>query len=89
MKAKQYAAKYNGNNLGEIAFEFTKEIGELVTIRQVKTDSGIVSILNELNQKWKAFCRLIDSKAREDGFQIAVKEIMPEVYEFWHKEGIR
>lgn len=90
MKAKDYAAKYDGtsDSLGKIAYEFTLELGELIKARKVKTDSGTVAILNELNQKWRAFSRLTEN-VREDGFQIAVSTLMPEVYRYWVKEGIK
>lgn len=100
MKAKEYFEKYgvlimleaydrsfNGNipHLEELIQDFGKEFKLLIEKRGVKTTSGAVAVLKELNDKWNAICRLFEKKyagispIREDGFKNAILTHCPEL----------
>lgn len=46
------------------------EIGELKRVRNVRTDSGMLAIIEELNNKWNA----IGNKFIKEGIEILVKD---------------
>lgn len=86
MRAKEYAEIYKQDNsmLSKIAIDFLFEGRDLMKKRNVKTNSAALAILNELDDKWKAFVRLTnDPSIRHDGFRLLLKEDMPLVYEHW------
>lgn len=92
MKAKEYAEKYLADpttkTVGEIGNAFLREMSDLSKQRKVSTNRGAIAILNELEQKWKAFVRLTDDKETDEGFldegfAQLVKIAKPEVYEAW------
>lgn len=66
MKAKEYLEKFDKDSaeLGDreatlnLMNSFLKEIATLTEVRRVQSNSGMLSILRELNQKWNALCRL-------------------------------
>ena len=62
------------------------EIDEMAKTRNIKTNSAMVAIINEQNQKWKAICRHVHENnalgekniLREDGFIDLLKKTVPE-----------
>ena len=61
---------------------FLKEIDEIAKMRHAKRNEAYLSILDEQERKWKAFARQFED-IREDGFENAVEDLFPEVYEVW------
>lgn len=91
MKAKEYARLYKSSLArgveartitGEIAIRFLKEMADLTKSRGIKTRPGVIGLMNELDQKWKAFCRLtLDHKP--DGFEMIIKKHSPNIWSMW------
>jgi len=92
MKAKEYLEKFEKDykELGDdqattnLLNMFIGEIKNMIDVRHISLEEGVVSTLRELNQKWNALCRL-DKKRRfkPDGFIKYVKhratEVMPRI----------
>lgn len=104
MKAKEYFEKYdvlimhevydrssNGKiqHLEELVQDFATEFKLLIEKRGVKTTSGAVAVLKELNDKWNAICRLYEKKyngvspIREDGLKNGILTHCPELEEYF------
>lgn len=71
MKAKEYFEKYfkNANTFEEISEngkamfrDMMKEYSEIKEMRKVKTDSGAVGIVRELNDKWNSVAGKVEEK---------------------------
>jgi hypothetical protein len=96
MKAKEYFEKYReliadpfyvddetGNSGITLLFiDMSSEFRTICHMRNVKTDSGAVSILKELNQKWNAINALFKKEygyepLAEDGFKKGWIKQMP------------
>jgi hypothetical protein len=59
------------------------EVFELKNTRNAKTDSAIIAILKEQNQKWKSICNKVNKEVpllKEDGFLHFMQNQMPELY---------
>lgn len=83
MKAKTYAELYKGGaNHADIMYEFVREMQDIAKVRNVQLDRGVIGILNEQEQKWKAFCRLCPDFLPE-GFESIIGLNMPSVYVVW------
>ena len=63
------------------------EIKELTEKRKARSNSSMLSIVRELNQKWNAFCRL-DKKGRfkRNGFIELLKHRVTQVHPFMAKK---
>lgn len=89
MKAKEYAEKYfanpTDNTLKEIFCGLLVEIKTIAKQRRVQRTSAFVSILNEVDDKWRAFIRIIGDRINPDGFELLVKELYPDVYHLWKR----
>lgn len=94
MKAKAYAKRYKrlptDNTLKEIILDFMSECDDLVKRQSVKTDEAATTVLDEQNQKWKTFARIINKEARvtiirEDGFEQVLRDRIPELYQAWKR----
>lgn len=86
MKAKEYAEKFFNSEdkkltLGQIFCNFVAEISTIAEMRNSYSESSIKAILREQDQKWKSFCRIINSKSnvelKEDGFSELLKKREP------------
>ena len=84
MKAKEYAEllfediEKDNPDVDQIIIgilsKFMDEVQELAKIRNVKLDSGMISIIKEQSDKWAAFGRIVNKKygilfIRLDGFK--------------------
>ena len=80
MKAKEYAEKYKANPtpqcLGRIAVEMLVEVKGIAESRHAKSDDALISILNEVINKWRAFAKIVgDESISTDGLkQLIVKD---------------
>lgn len=93
MKAKEYAERFKAQGstieaAGTVVFDMLMECKNLASLRHVRSDEGMVSILNEISDRWKAFVRqagpLCDGDAiNPQGFEAIVERRMPEVYDGW------
>lgn len=92
MKAKDYAKLYQQNQsietLSEIMTGFLREVAELIQVRNVKTNGGAVAILDEQENKWKAFCRYCPD-VRPELFGEFIRHDNPEAYRVWKATGDR
>jgi len=92
MKAKDYAAKFSEEKtqgkesidcLTTILNDFTREMGQLSESRNVQTDSAVLAIYRELDQKYRAFCRLASTEdciIKPDGWRFFLQETQPEIW---------
>jgi hypothetical protein len=89
MKAKDYAKRYRESEIDKdleisgIALDFLQEIFTLVDARHAKTDSAISAIMDEQDNKWKAFARELPEVIIPNGFAYLVKAKMPDMYDAW------
>lgn len=94
MKAVDYFNKYESRMIkndddglkaiGELLYEMVMEAKTLIDARNVKTTSGSVAVLKELNNKWNAICNLFEKKYGvspiiRDGYQKYWLKEMPEL----------
>jgi len=88
MKAKDYVNLFNEKGrtevgLVEICFLFFQEAKILRDKRQVKTDLGFISIVKELDDKYRAFSRLASTSTeyiRPEGFRLYMEVATPELW---------
>ena len=64
MRAKEYYKKYgkrieSGDTHAtvEMVNEMMDELRGLLDSRHVSTDTGLLNVINEMNEKWNAICR--------------------------------
>ena len=64
MRAKEYYKKYgkrieSGDTHAtvEMVNEMMDELRGLLDARHVSTDTGLLNVINEMNEKWNAICR--------------------------------
>ena len=77
MKAKEYFDKYHESIMTQVEQEQSEEYNKTITslmiemidetktvidARHIKTNSGIVSVIKEFNQKWNTLCGLFVKK---------------------------
>jgi hypothetical protein len=84
MKAKDYAEIYEkavekNKAIIQICNEFIRETKSLVKTRKVQTASGLNGVLREQRQKWIAFSRQTKGVLKEDGFELLMKQQVPEI----------
>ena len=80
MKAKEYYEKYligltpenEKEKMWELITAFLAEVVEIQKTRQAKSNSALIAIFREQNQKWNALCKY-DSNLKRDGFIEVVK----------------
>ena len=90
MKAKDYAKRYaeqgeTNEALIQVCFDMIKEFETIATARHAKSDQAALSIIRELEQRWKAFSRLTNTNP--GGFRYMVKKLMPETVAEFEKLG--
>jgi hypothetical protein len=92
MKAKDYAKRYEANRtsetLADIIASFVQEAVDISEVRQAKSEAAQYAILDEQNQKWRAFARIVGD-VKEEGFEMVVKDYAPEHYENWQQYNKR
>lgn len=91
MKAKEYFEKYKArisvddgdasyNAALDICSDMYGEVKELIKIRNVSTDAGLVAIVREMNQKWNALKRIFEKNKipilKQDGFKIYFESVV-------------
>ena len=95
MKAKEYYAKYKDRiassddaeslkGISDMVYEFCMDAKEISEKRKIRTDSGAVSMLRELNDKYNAVCRMFEkdfgvSPIKENGFMNYWRREIPEL----------
>lgn len=88
MRAKEYAERYKANRtaqeLADIIAALAEEAVELQRVRQARSEAAQYAILNEQDQKWRAFARIVGD-VKEDGFEMVIKKLVPEHYEGWKR----
>ena len=88
MKAKDYAEQFFKDEqtmsdidcTSKVFAGFVTEIETISKTRNVSTTDGMLSIIKEQDQKWKAFCRIINKdqpRFKEDGFLALLVKEMP------------
>jgi len=94
MKAKEYSKQFllnpGSEQLAKIAVQFLDEVKELTQKRNAKTDSAVFSIVNELDNKWRAFADQVNKEAGKElinhlGFQFLLTNNYPDVCGDWIK----
>jgi hypothetical protein len=89
-KAKDYARQYirvakekgQEQALAEVLTDLIAEIGDLAKRRKAEKDPAMVGILNELELKWKAVCRIIPG-LNPELFSLALRELEPKAWLAW------
>jgi hypothetical protein len=93
MKAKEYFAKYDeaiwqeahepevkkDGAMAKMLIDFTSEMSGIIKARNIKTDQGLLGLIEELNVKWNAVVNLFTKKygaspIRRDGYRIAINK---------------
>ena len=108
MKAKEYAqriidaARKPNDEFNKVLYSVTQdlfgEIVELVQLRHCATDAAYISIFDEIDDKYQAICRIVNTKLgvallyrtgfRELAFKIADKAGMWQMRVVWHPKKI-
>jgi len=87
MRARDYAKIYfdapNDLTLVDIANDMLEEISKLIETRHAKTNEAGLAILNEINDKWKAFARIVGNGVKKDGLENAIEHLYPNIYKVW------
>lgn len=70
--------------LWEFILALSNDAQELIKLRHVEFDCGVIPIMKEMNQKWNTVVRLFEkeyggSPIKPDGFKIFWIEKMPEL----------
>ena len=100
MKAKDYVAKFRAEGstvqaLAAVIGDMFVEVRDIGKLRRVSTDAGLLSIFDEMDQKFQAFFRLTGgalndgSSMRKDGFRQMLRLKMPDIFSAWdrHRGG--
>jgi hypothetical protein len=89
MKAKDYALKFlellkseDGKAVSTILVEFDQETAAIVRARGVKTDQSFKSVIQEMEDKWLAFVRIVGAenvplKNPNNGYRDMMKILHP------------
>ena len=96
MKAKQYTLQYleaedKHKEFNTILSLFHSEISEQKALKKVTQTSGMISIIRELNSKFKAFVSKANDKAKRgerlsnSAFIVMLKDHEPELYKNYHQ----
>lgn len=93
MKAKDYMKRLDGIACAEDAVpimthvvnDIVKEILELMLLRKAKSGSAVLSIVNELRDKFTAFNRMATEKygqrvLKENAFDLFIQHAIPDVW---------
>lgn len=94
MKAKEFAQQYidsddKDKEIAKIARQFLDDYIEMGKVRNARSDSAFISLLNEFNNKWQTFSMIVNKKLpvttpiRSDGFRNLIYLVMPEIKEYW------
>ena len=91
MKAKEYAELYRKGESKEVTIvfilrAFITETLQLANMQKAKTDGDFCRVLEQMNQKWRAFVNILsvdpryDGELRVDGFIQHIKQSDPNMY---------
>ena len=72
--------------------EYIDDVQRLIKLRNASTDGALLSIFDELENKWNAMVRRLDDNfIVQGGFQVIVREAFPAVLGIWllHKQAKR
>ena len=94
MKAKEFAQQYidsddKDKEIVKIARQFLDDYIEMGKVRNARSDSAFISLLNEFNNKWQTFSMIVNKKLpittpiRSDGFRNLIYLMMPAIKEYW------
>lgn len=92
MRAKEYADLYYSIVKGgvsedlaevEILKAMTKEMSEYKRTQNIETLPAMYSLLDELDQKWRAFCRIIQKESHSELVLMFLSAIDPVTHENW------
>lgn len=93
--AAVFAESFDDSKIEEISklfIAFSREMKEIITSRNVKTDKGAVAVIKEQNQKWNALCVLFEKKhdgicpIQHNGFLNAMKCEIPDLRKYLEAE---
>jgi hypothetical protein len=81
MKAKEYAEMYKTTptieTLGKIMGEFIRNTGDLTVGRRCQTADACYAVIDEQDNKWRAFARLVPG-VKPGGYLSMMKKELPE-----------
>jgi len=99
-KAKEYAEMYKKGESKEVTIvfilrAFITETLKLANMQKAKTDADFCRILEQMNQKWRAFVIILSvdpgygGELHPDGFIRHIKQSDPNMYRLWqtYQEG--
>ena len=86
-KAKQYADEFIAAGktveaLAEVLDQMIQETAELMKKRLARTDAGCLAVFNEIDDKFRAFARIVGNVS-PDSFAYSIQKMFPDVYRFW------
>jgi hypothetical protein len=93
MKAKDYVTLFNDERakgresieaLVVVLHGFTREFSELTVSRKAQSESAALACFKEMEQKYRAFCRLASSDTLEvkpEGWAEYLKQIHPDMWD--------
>lgn len=94
MKAKEYAEMYKKGESKEVTIvfilrAFITETLQLANLQKAKTDADFCRVLEQMNQKWRAFVNILSvdprysDELRPDGFIRHIEQSDPNMYRLW------
>ncbi len=86
MKAKEYANLFKEEmsdfeyekTVTKVLINFISEVEDIRALRNAHTDSSLIAIIKEQNNKWNALARMV-SGLNQDGFKAFMLIKMPEL----------
>ena len=97
MKAKDYVERFRAEGstvqaLAAVIGDMFVEVRDIGKLRHVSTDAGLLSILDEMDQKFQAFFHLTGgalsdgSSMRKDAFGRMLLLKMPDIFYAWNRQ---
>lgn len=92
MKAQDYVDLFmqdpTDHGFYKVISGLIRESSDLAKTRNVRTNSGLLAIFKELEQKFHAFLNLLDDKYRfyktfKDAYKLATHKVVPEAKLIW------
>lgn len=92
MKAKEYKQILDSHaeldeGIIQIGLKFLEETDKLITSRNAQSNEAMIAIYKEMDNKWKAFCKL-DNRLKPEGYWVLIEGMMPEVYRYLKSLGV-
>ena len=87
MKAADMAKRFNEATdkdkvVRDILFDEIKSTNTVALTRGVKTNAGLLAVLKETDERWKAFCRLCPV-VKPTAFKVGLHIAVPSSKELW------